>query len=199
MRVARRRNPFEDHVYQAVTRYRQEGTRGIAWTYDHMSRADRAAFDEHLVAVKHPLAYQPGTNEERFRAYVIEVSKYPRRDNGLAGSLWRGARAGYHDYRAGALQARADAHRARARINPDPDAEGADFVIPPIGTVVIHRVAYDLFEKMPVARVTGQHARADLQARGVKYLLLVKRPKGRRAWLAYEYVNGTRQLVASVR
>lgn len=38
-----------------------------------MSQADRDAFDAHLVAIKHPLAYEPGTQEQRFRAYVAEI------------------------------------------------------------------------------------------------------------------------------
>lgn len=38
--------------------------------------------------------------------------------NGIAGSLWKGAKVGYHHYRAGQLEARARAHRAKATLNP---------------------------------------------------------------------------------
>lgn len=39
-----------------------------AWGYHHMmSRQAREEMDSLLVALKHPLAEQPGTNESRFR------------------------------------------------------------------------------------------------------------------------------------
>lgn len=38
--------------------------------------------------------------------------------NGIGSSLWKGAKAGYHHYRAGQLEARARAHRAKAVLNP---------------------------------------------------------------------------------
>lgn len=41
----------------------------------------------------------------------------PRR-NGIASSLWKGAKAGYHHYRASSLEARARAHRRKAVLNP---------------------------------------------------------------------------------
>lgn len=40
------------------------------------------------------------------------------RRNGVAGSLWRGAKAGYHDYRATRLEEKAKRHRSMARLNP---------------------------------------------------------------------------------
>lgn len=42
------------------------------------------------------------------------------RRNGIAGSLWKGAKAGYHHYRAGRLEQRARFHRERAVLNPRP-------------------------------------------------------------------------------
>ena len=42
-----------------------------AWVYFHgMLPRDREAFDAYLVAIKHPLAFEAGTNESRFRAFV---------------------------------------------------------------------------------------------------------------------------------
>ena len=39
-----------------------------AWTFfHHMTRADKQAFDAWLVQICHPLAYEPGTTEMRFR------------------------------------------------------------------------------------------------------------------------------------
>lgn len=38
--------------------------------------------------------------------------------NGIAASLWKGAKAGYHDYRATKLEAKAARHRSLAKLNP---------------------------------------------------------------------------------
>ena len=60
-----------DHIAAARARYAHEGTRGIEWYWDRsMTQADRDAFDRYLVVTCDPLAYQPGTQESRFRAYV---------------------------------------------------------------------------------------------------------------------------------
>lgn len=58
-------------VSYAVARYKQEGERGISWTWFHgTSDADRKAFERFLVRDGHPLAYEAGTAEWRFREYV---------------------------------------------------------------------------------------------------------------------------------
>lgn len=40
------------------------------------------------------------------------------RRNGIGGSLWRGAKAGYYDYRATRLEEKAKRYRSRAKLNP---------------------------------------------------------------------------------
>ena len=42
-----------------------------SWVFFHiMSQEDKQAFDSWLVESEHPLAYEPGTTEKRFRAMV---------------------------------------------------------------------------------------------------------------------------------
>lgn len=44
-----------------------------SWVFFHAStRAERDAFDDYLVRIKHPLAYEAGTQEQRFRAFTQE-------------------------------------------------------------------------------------------------------------------------------
>lgn len=64
-----------DLLAEAVSRYKREGSRGIDWTFDHMSDQDRLAFDLWLVRVKDPLAYEPGTTEHRFRTRVRAMAE----------------------------------------------------------------------------------------------------------------------------
>lgn len=45
----------------------------VNWAFHRiMTGADRKAFDDILVASQHPLAYQPGTTEWRFKQYITE-------------------------------------------------------------------------------------------------------------------------------
>lgn len=46
------------------------------------------------------------------------ASGYPVRRNGIGGAIWKGAKAGYHYYRAGRLEEAAKRHRAKAVLNP---------------------------------------------------------------------------------
>lgn len=46
------------------------------------------------------------------------ASGYPYRRNGIGASIWKGAKAGYHHYRAGRLEEAAKRHRAKATLNP---------------------------------------------------------------------------------
>ena len=39
-----------------------------------MSNADRENVDRYLVAIHHPLAFEPGTNEIRYKALVKELA-----------------------------------------------------------------------------------------------------------------------------
>lgn len=56
--------------------------------------------------------------EKQRRFFGARASGYPYRRNGIAGSLWKGAKAGYHHYRAGRLEEAAKRHRAKATFNP---------------------------------------------------------------------------------
>jgi hypothetical protein len=59
-----------DLLADAVSRYKQDGDRGVAWTFQWMTDEERIAFDLFLVRMKDELAYQPGTCENRFRERV---------------------------------------------------------------------------------------------------------------------------------
>ena len=67
--------PVTQIVMLARSRAVLEGTRGVDWTYDYMTAAEREAFDAYLVAVGHPLAHQAGTQEQRFRAFVAGTGR----------------------------------------------------------------------------------------------------------------------------
>lgn len=52
------------------------------------------------------------------RFFGARASGYPYRRNGIGASIWKGAKAGYHHYRAGRLEEAAKRHRAKATLNP---------------------------------------------------------------------------------
>jgi len=58
----------------AVDRFRREGERGIDWVWLWAPAEQRAAVDDWLVRTRHPLAYQAGTPESRFRQLVREIT-----------------------------------------------------------------------------------------------------------------------------
>jgi len=64
-----------DLITEAISRYNREGMRGIEWTFDHMTDAEKLAYDMHLVKVEHSLAWQPGTTESRFKAQVKAMAE----------------------------------------------------------------------------------------------------------------------------
>lgn len=64
-----------DRLAEACKRFKMEGARGVDWTWDHMSSAERLAFDLFLVKMKDQLAYEPGTPEHRFRTRVQRMVK----------------------------------------------------------------------------------------------------------------------------
>lgn len=55
------------------------------------------------------------------------ASGYPVRRNGIGGAIWKGAKAGYHYYRAGRLEEAAKRHRAKAVLNPWDVGERVEF------------------------------------------------------------------------
>ena len=62
-------------IADAIKRYEHEGERGLDWEWFHvMSAADRNEFEKYLVSIKHPLAYEPGSKEFRFKQYIREQS-----------------------------------------------------------------------------------------------------------------------------
>ena len=55
---------------------RNDSAPGPSWTFHQcMDKAERDAFDAALVEMKHPLASEGGTQEQRFLAYVEELHK----------------------------------------------------------------------------------------------------------------------------
>ena len=54
----------------AVKQYKVYGDKGIDDIYFSMSEQNRKNFDKELINIKHPLAYEPGTNKYRFEMYV---------------------------------------------------------------------------------------------------------------------------------
>jgi hypothetical protein len=54
----------------------------------------------------------------KWKADAKARRRNPMRRNGIGGSIWRGVKAGYHDYRAGRYESKAAYHRSRAKLNP---------------------------------------------------------------------------------
>ena len=61
----------EQLTNDAITRFRFEGRRGIDWTWDHADSTERLMFERWLVDTYDPLALEPGTQEWRFRMFVM--------------------------------------------------------------------------------------------------------------------------------
>lgn len=50
-----------------------EGERGLAWHWDRcVTAVQKEQMDHWLIEIKHPLAYQPGTREFRYRTVCKE-------------------------------------------------------------------------------------------------------------------------------
>ena len=62
----------------AIARFKLEGERGLDWAFCCATKVQLDDLDTHLVAVSHDLAFQPGTQEQRFRAYVRELAQEAR-------------------------------------------------------------------------------------------------------------------------
>lgn len=60
-------------VARAIARLKRGDTRGPDWEFMHFNASDRNLFDDWLVRFKHPLAFEPGTQEQRFKAIVKEI------------------------------------------------------------------------------------------------------------------------------
>lgn len=63
-----------DLLSLAVKQFKVYGMRGIEWTFDSMTSAERIAFDLFLVRMKDSLAWEPGTTEHRFKARVVAMA-----------------------------------------------------------------------------------------------------------------------------
>jgi hypothetical protein len=81
-RVTRRRNSgvteaqILDLLSDAVSREMREPGRGWSWTFHHvMTAQEKTAFDLFLVRTKDPLAWEPGTTEQRFRQRVQRMAE----------------------------------------------------------------------------------------------------------------------------
>lgn len=70
--------PYPRVVREAVARPRRDDPmvsreRRISDAWFSVARAEKEAVDRWLVATGHPLAYEPGTDEYRFKALVREI------------------------------------------------------------------------------------------------------------------------------
>ena len=45
----------------------------IMWLWDFSSKEERDSVDNYLVSISHPLAFEAGTKEYRFRSIVKEI------------------------------------------------------------------------------------------------------------------------------
>ncbi len=98
--------PIPDLVRFALQRYASEGARAWEWPWFQIGSAkDRDDVDAWLVRIKHPLAYEAGTAEQRFRSIVEELAHQGRRNPRVKpsygvrtwGDVLR-ALVGVHDY-----------------------------------------------------------------------------------------------------
>lgn len=68
-----------DLIADACTRYKQEGQRGIDWTFHmSMSAREKLAFDIFLVRTGDELAWEAGTVEHRFTTRVRRMVEATR-------------------------------------------------------------------------------------------------------------------------
>jgi hypothetical protein len=69
-------------VEAAALRVLNPGSSGFGetnWVFMQMGAAERKAFDNWLVSIKDPLAYEPGTTEQRFKQKVRELVEETKR------------------------------------------------------------------------------------------------------------------------
>jgi|HubBroStandDraft_1064217.scaffolds.fasta_scaffold01033_19 hypothetical protein len=63
-------------VQDAAERIRRGDKQGAEWVYFQGSnRAELKAVDQHLVEIQHPLAFQAGSQLDRFRSYAWEIAE----------------------------------------------------------------------------------------------------------------------------
>lgn len=74
-RVAGKLVRVPEPVREATARVLTGDAAGASWVYTRLAKADRDAIDRWLVETKHPSAYEPGTQEDRFRRIVGELTK----------------------------------------------------------------------------------------------------------------------------
>lgn len=107
--------PILDFVTEAVNRELQQGAAGALWVWHHvMTAKDRARFDLWLVKTQHPLAWEAGSPESRWRRLIdrmVEQTKEWRSRTGQNPSR-RFAAIGHR--RAAANPARAPRPKPRA-------------------------------------------------------------------------------------
>lgn len=76
--ASKRKNPITrakmpDWIKRTIQRAKGEGVdSAVAWEMMHASKAQRDAFDLYLVKIKHPSAYEAGTQEYRIKRFVRE-------------------------------------------------------------------------------------------------------------------------------
>jgi hypothetical protein len=63
-------NDYPQIVANAIAQHRTYGERGIDWAWFQASQSERDSVDRWLVTKGHPLAYEAGTLESRFRRLV---------------------------------------------------------------------------------------------------------------------------------
>ena len=72
-----------NYLFEAIRCFEREGNVGLDWLWFHiLSPGRRKEFDAWLVADKHPLAYQAGSAESRFRRVIKEMAdEFQRMDD----------------------------------------------------------------------------------------------------------------------
>ena len=84
---------YPPHVMRAVVRIGGGDSDGANWEFFHgMTAADREAVDTWIVETKHPLGFQAGTQEGRFKELVgeaLEATRKPGKRKGNPGAPWR--------------------------------------------------------------------------------------------------------------
>ena len=61
-------------ISAALADYKTYGRRGLDWIWDRSSQDERDSVDAWLLQISHPSVYEPGTKENRYKGYIVELS-----------------------------------------------------------------------------------------------------------------------------
>lgn len=80
--TSERASSVPESMKSALSQIRVYGEKGAPDVFFRMSKADRDSFDKWLISIKHPLAYEAGTQEHRFKMVAKELSSRQSKDGG---------------------------------------------------------------------------------------------------------------------